>query len=156
MKSTIRRCAEHMNRNSTFGVITLWKFDIAISTMNSCPLYNWVGVWVEGGGWGAGWWWSGVAKMSCILHHRGVQLILAYSCTRLAILVASNGKGECFHFLCFFPFIPVPLSSLSLSFMSSTISSISFLPFSERRDKITHKVWLVVKSQHNQSTAPKL
>ena len=36
-------------------------------------------------------------------------------------------EGECFYFFCFFTFIPVPLSSLSLSFISSTISSISFL-----------------------------
>ena len=32
--------------------------------------------------------WSGVAKMSCILHHQGIQLILAYSWARSAILVA--------------------------------------------------------------------
>ena len=31
--------------------------------------------------------------MVCILHHRGVQLILAYSRTRPAILVAGKGKG---------------------------------------------------------------
>ena len=61
-----------------------------------------------------------MAKLSCILCHRGIQLILAYSWARLAILVA--GKGS-FYFFCFFPFIPVPLSFLSLSFISSTISS---------------------------------
>ena len=59
-------------------------------------------------------------------------------------------EGECFYFFCFFPFIPVPLSSLFLSFISSTISSISFLPFSGRRHKMTHKGWRVVKPQHNQ------
>ena len=32
--------------------------------------------------------WSGGAKVSCILCHRGVQLILAYSWVRSAILVA--------------------------------------------------------------------
>ena len=74
--------------------------------------------------------WSYVAKVSCILCHRGVQLILAYSWARLAILIAGKGTGECFHFFCFFPFIPVPLSSLSVSFISSTISSIDLLsPF---------------------------
>ena len=43
------------------------------------------------------------------------------------------------------------LSSLSLSLISSTISSITFLPFSGRRRKMTHKGWRVVKPQHNQS-----
>ena len=42
------------------------------------------------------------------------------------------------------------LSPLSLSFISSTISSISLLPFSGRRHKMTHKGWRVVKTQHNQ------
>ena len=60
-------------------------------------------------------------------------------------------EGECFYFFCFFTFIPVPLSSLSLSFISSTLSSISFLPFSGRRHKMTLKGWRVVKPQHNQS-----
>ena len=60
-------------------------------------------------------------------------------------------EGKCFYFFSFFTFIPVPLSSLSLSFISSTISSISFLPFSGRRHKMTHKGWRVVKPQHNQS-----
>ena len=54
-------------------------------------------------------------------------------------------------FISFYTFIPVPLSSLSLSFISSTTSSISLLPFSWRRHKTTDKGWHVVKSQHNQS-----
>ena len=75
------------------------------------------------------WGWSGVAKVSCILHHRGVQLILAYSWARPAILVAGKGRGECFissvsspSFL--FLFLPCPslssplLSLLSLFFLS--------------------------------------
>ena len=37
------------------------------------------------------WGWSGVAKVSCILHYQWVQLILAYSWARLAILVADKG-----------------------------------------------------------------
>ena len=57
-------------------------------------------------------------------------------------------EGECFYFFCFFTFIPVSLSSLSLSFISSTLSSISFLPFSGRRHKMTLKGWRVVKPQH--------
>ena len=71
-----------------------------------------------------------MAKASCILR-RGIQLILAYSWARPAILVAGKGRGGMFLF-CFFTFIPVPLSS-------SFISTISFLPFSERQHKMTHK-----------------
>ena len=83
--------------------------------------------------------WSGGAKVSGISRHRGVQLILAYDWARPAILVAGKDIGECFHFFCFFTFTPLPLSSLSLFFISSTISSVSFLPFSGRRHKMTHK-----------------
>ena len=64
------------------------------------------------------------------------------SWARPAILVAGKGRGG------FFTFIPVPLSSLSVSFISSTISSVSFLPFSGRQHKMTHKGWHVVKPQH--------
>ena len=62
-----------------------------------------------------------------MLRHLAVQLILVYSWARLAYLVADKGKGECFYFICFFPFIPVPLSFLSLSFISSAITSIPFV-----------------------------
>ena len=79
----------------------------------------------------------GVTKVLGILCHQGVQLILAPNWARPAILII--GMGECFYFFCFFTFIPVPLSSLSLSFISSTVSSVSFLPFSGRRHKMTHK-----------------
>ena len=85
-------------------------------------------VCVGGGGGG----WSGGAKVSCILRHRGVQLILAYNWARPVTLVAGKGRGGMFYFFCFFTFILVRLSSLSLSFISSTISSIFFLPFSGR------------------------
>ena len=37
--------------------------------------------------------WSGGAKVSCILRHRSVQLILAYSRVKTVILVASKGIG---------------------------------------------------------------
>ena len=57
-------------------------------------------------------------------------------------------EGECFYFFCFFTFTPVSLSSLSLSFISTTISS---FPFSGRRHKMTHKGWRVVKPKHNKS-----
>ena len=48
--------------------------------------------------------WSGVAMVSCILHHRGVQLKLAYSWARPAILVAGKGRGGMFLFLLFLHF----------------------------------------------------
>ena len=48
--------------------------------------------------------WSGVAKVSCILRHRGVQLRLAYSLARPAILVAGKGGGGMFLFLLFLHF----------------------------------------------------
>ena len=89
--------------------------------------------------------WLGVVKVLCILHHWGLQLILAYSRARPAILVAGKGRGGMFfYFFCFYTFIPVPLSSLSLSFISFTVS-VSFLPFSGRRHKMTHKSWRVIK-----------
>ena len=63
----------------------------------------------------------------------GLQLGKAcYPCSRL------GSRGNVLFY--FFTFMPVPLSSLSLSFISSTSSSISFLPFSGRRHKMTHKV----------------
>ena len=47
---------------------------------------------------------SGGAKVSCILRHRGVQLILAYSWARPAILVAGKGRWGIFLFLLFLHF----------------------------------------------------
>ena len=58
------------------------------------------------------WGWSGGAKVLYILHHRGVQLILAYSWARPAILVAGKGRVGMFLFLHFHScssFFPVPL-----------------------------------------------
>ena len=40
--------------------------------------------------------WLGVAKVSCILRHQGVQLMLAYSWARPAVLVADKGRGQIF------------------------------------------------------------
>ena len=40
--------------------------------------------------------WFGVAKVSCILRNRGVQLRLAYSWARPAILVAGKGRWGMF------------------------------------------------------------
>ena len=42
------------------------------------------------------WGWSDGAKVTCILCHQGVQLILAYSWARPAILVAGKGRGGMF------------------------------------------------------------
>ena len=94
--------------------------------------------------------WSGGAKVSCTSGHRGVQLILAYSWARPAILVAGKGRRGMFLFLLFLHFHSCSSFFPVLSFISSTISSISFLPVSGRRHKMTHKGWCVVKPQHNQ------
>ena len=48
--------------------------------------------------------WSGVVKVSCILRHQGLQLILAYSWARLAILHAGKGRRGMFLFLLFLHF----------------------------------------------------
>ena len=69
------------------------------------------------------WWggWLGGAKVLCILHHWGVQLILAYSWARPAILVVGKGRGGMFLFLLFLhfhscsSFFPVPLFHLLYS-----------------------------------------
>ena len=74
----------------------------------------------------------GVAKVSCILRHWGVQLILAYSWTRLAILAVGIGRGGIFLFLLSLHFLSCYSFSLSLSFISSTNSSLSLLLFSGR------------------------
>ena len=82
------------------------------------------------------WGWLGEAKVSCIYITSGVQLILAYSWARPAVLVAGKRvKGEDFYFFCFFTFIHFPFSLVPL-FHSSTIS---LLPFSGRRHKMIHK-----------------
>ena len=72
----------------------------------------------------------------CILHHRGVQLILAFSWAGPAILVAGKGTGGMFLF--FFTFIPVlflPCPSLS----SLLLSLLSLFSLSLGDDKMTHK-----------------
>ena len=78
-------------------------------------------------------------KVSCILCHQGVQLILDYSWARIVVLAAVMGRWGMLNFFCVFTFIHFPLSPLSLSFISSTISSISLRPFSGRRHKMTQK-----------------
>ena len=75
---------------------------------------------------------------------------LAYSWARPAILVAGKGRRGMFLFLLFLHFHSCSSFFPVLSFISSTISSISCLPVSGRRHKMTHKGWCVVKPQHNQ------
>ena len=58
--------------------------------------------------------------MSCILRHWGVQLILAYSWVRPAILVAGKGRGNVFI---------SSVSSLSFLFLFLTCPSLSSLLF---------------------------
>ena len=72
--------------------------------------------------------WSGGAKVSCTSRHRGVQLILAYSWARPAILVAGKGRRRCFYFLCFFTFTPVP--HFSMSSLSSLLLFLSLFSLS--------------------------
>ena len=66
--------------------------------------------------------WLGEAKVSCILSHRGFQLILAYSWARPAILVAGKGRGGMFLFLLFLHFYScsffLPCPSLSSPLLS--------------------------------------
>ena len=82
---------------------------------------------------------------------RGVQLILAYSWARPAMLVAGKGREVMFLFLLFlhfhscFSFFPVPPFHLFCYLFCL------FSPFLWRRHKMTHKGWCVVKPQLNQS-----
>ena len=73
--------------------------------------------------------------MSRILRHRGIQLILAYSWARPAVLAEGKGRGECFYFFCFLTFIHFsfsPLLSLlslfSLSLVDDTRDDVSLKP----------------------------
>ena len=78
----------------------------------------------------------GEAKVSSILLHCGVHLILAYSWARPAMLAAGGGMLLFLPFLLFHSFSSfsaVPLFDLA------AISLISFLPFSGRQHKITYK-----------------
>ena len=89
------------------------------------------------------WGWVGDAKVSCILRHQGVQLILAYSWARPTILAEGKGRGGMFLFLLF-------LHCHSFSFLScpspfiTTTSSISLLPFPGGQHKMTLKGWRVL------------
>ena len=75
-----------------------------------------------------------LTKMSCILHHRGIQLRLAYSWARPSILVAGKDREGMFLFLLFLHFNSCSLSSLSLSLPLSVLCT-----FSGRLHKMSHK-----------------
>ena len=68
--------------------------------------------------------WLVEAKVSSILRQRGIQLVLAYSWARPAVLVAGKSRGGRFLFLLFlhfhsFSFLPCPsLSSPLISLLS--------------------------------------
>ena len=65
------------------------------SVMNKCrPSSELQNTASDQGVYHSSWGWTWVAKVSCISHHCGVQLILAYSWARPAILVAGKGKVE--------------------------------------------------------------
>ena len=90
--------------------------------------------------------------MLCILHHWGVQLILAYSWARPAILVVGKGRGGMFLFLLFLHFLscssffPVPLFHLLYSLFYL------FSPFLwETTQNDPQGLTRVVKPQHNQN-----
>ena len=83
-------------------------------------------------------WELGEPKVSCNLRHRGVQLRLAFSWTRHAILAAGKGRGGCFYFFCFLTFIHLPFSPVPLFHPLSYLFYLSS-PFSLRRHKMTHK-----------------
>ena len=95
--------------------------------------------------------WLGEANVSCLLRHRAVHLILAYSWARSAILAIGKGGGGMFLFILilyfhsFSSFSPVPLFHL-LYYLCSLWN----LPFPGRWHKMTHKGWHAIKPQHNQ------
>ena len=106
----------------------------------------------------SGWYWKcfwiyfftslgvvGWGKGVVYLDHWAVQLILAYSWARPAILAVGKGRGGMFLFLLFHhthsfsSFCPVPLFRL-LYYL--------FPPFLWETNKMTHKDWHVVEPQH--------
>ena len=138
--STHNICFYKENQNSYHISIIKYTLQevLCLCSSNVCPYYVFTSnfeklkrtVWGE---------WSGGAKVSCTSRHRGVQLILAYSWARPAIVVAGKGRRGVFLFLLFLHFHSCSSFFPVLSFISSATSSISFLPFSGRRHKMTHK-----------------
>ena len=75
---------------------------------------------------------------SCLTAYMALQVDFFLHCPtdiglqlgRACYPVAGKGRGVMFYFFCFFTFIPVPLSSLSLSFISSAIYLLSLFSLS--------------------------
>ena len=115
-----------MHHSCILGSFTLTVLTIVVSAVVTCEVYGpqlylWsfsLTIWTTDVSMVR---WSGGAKVLCILHHRGVQLILAYSWARPAILVVGKGRGGMFLFLLFLhfhscsSFFPVPLFHLLYS-----------------------------------------
>ena len=94
-----------------------------------------------------------MAKVSCILRHRGVQLILASSWARPAIFVAGKDRGGIFLFLLFLhfhsgsSFFPVPLFHL-LCYLFYLFSPFLWGTTQNDPQRLTPRG---IKPQHNQS-----
>ena len=79
------------------------------------------------GGWGC----LGEAKELCILYHRGVHLVFAYSWARPAMLAAGKERGGMFLFLLFLHFHSFSFSPLtSVSFPLLHVSLLSLFSLS--------------------------
>ena len=127
----LRRCLEFLGDSEDFSMLKRRK----------TPNYHVANLYL--------WWLAGLSDcwpgyLSWLDHPRHPTDIdwLAYSWSTSAILEAGKGRGNVF-ISSFSSFIHFPLSSLSLSFISSTIFSISpvRLPFSGRQHKMTYKGW---------------
>ena len=72
------------------------------------------------------------------------------SCSSNSNICSSGSSNDCIISIIYvLTFSPVPLSSLSPSFISCTVSTISFLSCSWRRHKMTHKGWRVMSLNPN-------
>ena len=71
------------------------------------------------------WGWLGEAKVLCILLHRGVQLISAYSWARPAILAAGKAREGMFLFLLFLHFHSFSFLTCPSPIIFSTMSLLS-------------------------------
>ena len=122
------KCIESIGKSKIWTKTSPWNSEIVTKLLplwklQDDPWYQYGLIWYwwllefpsNSGAFLCTWGWSGGAKVSRILCHRGVQLILAYSWARPAILVAGKGRGGMFLFLLFLQFhscssfFPVPL-----------------------------------------------
>ena len=70
-----------------------------------------------------------VAKVLCISHQCGVQLIMAYSWARPAILVAGKGKGEIAGLCRYFDLVTLTYISCSSDFDTFYVDVLYLLNF---------------------------